>query len=50
MARATGIKKKTKVLAKSTGQKEKKCFIQRRSSVMSGTHSLIEASSGELSE
>ena len=30
VARATGIKKKTtKVLAKSTGKKEKNCFIQR---------------------
>ena len=42
--------KKPKALAKSTGQKGKKRFIQRRRSVMSGTHYLIEASSREPSE
>ena len=46
MARTTGIAKK-KVLAKNTDQKGKKRFIQRRRSVMNGTHSLIGASSGE---
>ena len=50
VAKTTGIRKKPKALVKNTDQKGKKRFIQRRRSLMSGTHSLLEANSGKPSE
>jgi len=41
---------KLKALAKNTGQKGKKRFIQPRRTMMSATRSLPEANSGEPSE
>ena len=50
VTKTTGIRKKLKALAMNTGQKGKKRFIQPRRSLMSGTHFLLEANSGEPSE
>ena len=50
VAKTTRITKKLKALAKNTGQKGKKCYIQPRRSVMSGICSLLEANSGNPSE